>query len=146
MKQLVCLIACFLFLQTEARIPISTKSNMDPIKIRLTIGAKTFMATLVKSKTVEALINQLPFELKMVELNGNEKYADLKGPIPTNASNPGKISIGDILLYGDQTLVIFYKSFSTPYSYTNIGKIDDVTGLAAALGSGNISIKFELVN
>ncbi len=119
---------------------------MNPIKIRLTVGAKTFMATLVKSKTEEALINQLPFELKMVELNGNEKYADLKGPIPTNASNPGKISIGDILLYGDQTLVIFYKSFSTPYSYTNIGKIDDVTGLAAALGSGNISIKFELVN
>lgn len=146
MKQLVCLIACFLFLQTEACIPISTKSNMNPIKIRLTVGAKTFMATLVKSKTEEALINQLPFELKMVELNGNEKYADLKGPIPTNASNPGKISIGDILLYGDQTLVIFYKSFSTQYSYTNIGKIDDVTGLAAALGSGNISIKFELVN
>jgi len=119
---------------------------MDPIKIRLTVGAKTFMATLVKSKTEEALINQLPFELKMVKLNGNEKYADLKGPIPTNASNPGKISIGDILLYGDQTLVVFYKSFSTPYSYTNIGKIDDVTGLATALGNGNIRIKFELVN
>jgi hypothetical protein len=146
MKQLVCLITSFLFLQAQAHIPLSFNSNMEPIKIKLTVGAKTFMATLVKSKTVEAFKNQLPFELKMIELNGNEKYADLKGPIPTNASNPGKISIGDILLYGDQTLVVFYKSFSTPYSYTNIGKIDDVTGLATALGNGNICIKFELVN
>jgi hypothetical protein len=146
MKQLVCLIACFLFLQVQAHISLSTNSNMEPIKIKLTVGANTFTASLANNKTVLALKSKLPFELKMIELNGNEKYADLKGPIPTNASNPGKINIGDILLYGDQTLVVFYKSFSTPYSYTNIGKIDDVTGLAAALGSGNISIKFELVN
>lgn len=119
---------------------------MEPIKIKLTVGANTFTASLANNKSVLAFKSKLPFELKMIELNGNEKYADLKGPIPTNASNPGKISIGDILLYGDQTLVVFYKSFSTPYSYTNIGKIDDVAGLAVALGSGNVTIKFELVN
>lgn len=119
---------------------------MDPIKIRITAAGKTFTASLANNKTAQAFKNKLPFELKMMELNGNEKYADLSGPIVTNSSNPGKISIGDLMLYGDQTLVVFYKSFSTPYSYTNIGKIDDVAGLAAALGSGNVTIKFELVN
>lgn len=119
---------------------------MDPIKIKLTVGVNTFTASLSNNKTAQAFKNKLPFELKMIELNGNEKYADLNGPIVTNSSNPGKISIGDLMLYGDQTLVVFYKSFSTPYSYTSIGKIDDVAGLAAALGAGNVTIKFELVN
>ncbi|OYU56496.1 MAG: hypothetical protein CFE25_04455 [Chitinophagaceae bacterium BSSC1] len=145
MKQFACLFTCILFFQSQARIPISTKAKMIPIKIKLTIGANTFTASLANNKTVHAFKSKLPFELKMIELNGNEKYTELDSPLPTNASNPGRISIGDILLYGDQTLVVFYKSFSTPYSYSNIGKIDDVTGLALALGSGNISVKFELV-
>ncbi|HQR94816.1 MAG TPA: cyclophilin-like fold protein [Sediminibacterium sp.] len=146
MKLLFSLLICFLFVQAQALKPNLIKPSMDPIKIRITAAGKTFTASLANNKTAQAFKNKLPFELKMIELNGNEKYADLSGPIVTNSTNPGKISIGDLMLYGDQTLVVFYKSFSTPYSYTNIGKIDDVAGLAAALGAGNVSVKFEIIN
>ena len=80
----------------------------------------------------------------MVELNGNEKYVDLSRNLPTNAANPGTIQNGDLMLYGSATLVLFYKTFSTSYSYTKLGRIDDVTGLAAALGAGNVTVSFEL--
>jgi hypothetical protein len=57
---------------------------------------------------------------------------------------PEMIQIGDLMLYGSKTFVLFYKSFSTPYSYTKLGSIDDVKGLASSLGSGNVTITFEL--
>jgi hypothetical protein len=80
----------------------------------------------------------------MRELNGNEKYFDLPNNLPANASNPGTIQTGDLMLYGSNTVALFYKSFSTPYSYTRLGRIDNISGLTAALGSGNITVTFEL--
>lgn len=43
------------------------------------------------------------------------------------------------MLYGNNCLVVFYKSFDTSYSYTKIGHIDNLSDL----GSRNITIKFE---
>jgi cyclophilin-like protein len=47
------------------------------------------------------------------------------------------------MLYRPSTLVLFYKSFSTTYSYTKIGKVDEPAGLEAALGSDNVVVTFE---
>jgi hypothetical protein len=47
------------------------------------------------------------------------------------------------MLYGSSTLVLFYKSFSTTYSYTKIGQVEDPEGLAVALGSRNVAVTFK---
>ena len=120
--------------------------NANQLKIKITIGNKKFDATLFDNETALAFKKYLSFEMKMIELNDNEKYGELKNRLPTNPSYPRKIQIGDLMLYGDQTLVLFYKSFTTSYNYSSIGKIDNVEGLEDALGSGNPVVKFELVN
>ena len=111
--------------------------------MRLKIGNSTFTLTLYDNATAIAFKSLLPMTVNMVELNGNEKYADLSRSLPTNASNPGTIQNGDLTLYGSSTLVLFYKTFSTSYSYAKLGRIDDVTGLVAALGAGNVTVTFE---
>lgn len=113
-------------------------------KMRLKIGNSTFTATLYDNATVLAFKSLLPLTANMVELNGNEKFVDLPRSLPANASNPGTIQNGDLMLYGSSTLVLFYKTFSTSYTYTKLGRIDDVTGLEAALGSGKVTVTFEL--
>jgi hypothetical protein len=120
----------------------NTISTTDTMKI--TIGTNIFTATFYNNATATALKAKLPMTINMTELNGNEKYFDLPNNLPTNASNPGTIQTGDLMLYGSNTLVLFYKTFSTSYNYTRLARIDNPSGLAAALGSGNTTVKFKL--
>lgn len=115
-------------------------NNMEIVRnIRVTIDGKMYNAKLEENETVTSFINMLPQELSMKELNGNEKYYYMNVSLPTNASNPKRIEAGDIMLYGNDCLVVFYKSFNTSYSYTKIGHIDNLPDL----GNENITIKFE---
>jgi hypothetical protein len=112
--------------------------------ITITIGDKVFTATLEANATAAAFKAMLPLTVNMTELNGNEKFFDFPNNLPTNASNPHNINSGDLMLWGSKTLVIFYKTFSTSYNYTRMGKIENSNGLADALGSGNVTVTFEL--
>ena len=124
----------------------SIAENTEPMNDTLVIkiGDKQFTATLLDNPTTTAFKSMLPLTMNMTELNGNEKYFDLSKSLPTNASNPGKINAGDLLLYGSRTLVFFYEAFSTSYSYTRLGKINNPGGLEEALGSSNIVVTIEL--
>jgi hypothetical protein len=121
-------------------------NNKDSMsnKINMRIGSNTFSATLTNDATGAAFKALLPLTINMKELNGNEKYFDLPTKLPADPSTPAGIQTGDLMLYGSNTLVLFYKTFSTPYSYTKIGKVDNVASLAAALGNSNVTVTFEL--
>lgn len=125
---------------------INTENN-TPLangKIKIKANSQTFTVKLLDNNSAKAFKELLPLSINMIELNSNEKYYDLPNSLPTNSSNPGTIKNGDLMLYGSKTLVLFYKTFSTSYSYTKLGTIDDVTGLTTALGSGNVTVTFEL--
>jgi hypothetical protein len=122
---------------------LSTMTLMAQTPINIIIGSKTFTATLADSETGEAFAALLPLSVTMNELNGNEKYHYLSSSLPTSAYQPGTIHAGDLMLYGNNCVVLFYETFNSSYSYTRIGAIDNPSGLAAALGSGNVSVRFE---
>ena len=107
--------------------------------VRTIINEKEYIINLEANEASKKFVKILPQELKMYELNGNEKYAYLDYILPSNPTNPQKINTGDVMLYGDTCLVIFYKSFDTSYNYTKIGHINNLPNL----GNGNITIKFE---
>ena len=108
----------------------------------MTVGTQRFAVTLEDNPTARAFVQLLPATFDMAELNGNEKHAPLPRSLPTNAARPGTIRTGDVLLYGNDTLVVFYETFRSSYSYTRIGRITESAGLAQALGPGNPRVTF----
>ena len=114
-------------------------SNEVISSVKVTINNKEYTLNLEDNETANSFADLLPQEFNMSELNGNEKYIYMNSSLPTNSSNPKHINSGDVMLYGDNCLVIFYKSFDTSYSYTKIGHIDNLGNL----GNGSISVKFE---
>jgi hypothetical protein len=138
------LIIIFAILSIFTGFAVPDNPNPASNQMRIKIGSNTFTATFYDNATATAFKGMLPMTVKMSELNGNEKYFDLSINLPTNASNPGTIQSGDLMIYGSNTLVLFYKTFSTSYSYTRLGRINDTEGLAAAVGSGNVTVTYEL--
>ena len=109
--------------------------------IKISINGKSYQTDLEDTETTHAFVATLPQEFTMQELNGNEKYIYLDYALPANPSKPDHIEAGDLMLYGDNCLVIFYKSFDTNYSYTKIGYIDNLPNL----GDNSITVRIESV-
>ena len=82
----------------------------------LAIADTNFTVSLADTEAARELAKRLPLHLDMTELNGNEKYANLDKPLPAKAEKVHTIEAGDLMLWGSDCLVLFYKTFGTPYS------------------------------
>ena len=112
--------------------------------IIVSVNGTSFAATLADNDAARAFAALLPLTLDMNEMNGNEKYHYLDSHMPTESYRPGAIQAGDLMLYGSSCIVLFYETFRSGYSYTRLGQIDNPEGLAAALGGGDVSVRFEV--
>ncbi len=112
------------------------------MKINCLIKERNFEIELADSAAGKAFLDLLPLSLSMQELNGNEKYRYLDATLPSDPKNPGAIEEGDFMLFGDSCIVLFYKSFSTSYSYTRLGKLCNLEGYQEALGAGDVQVTF----
>lgn len=109
------------------------EDNMESNQIKLTVGQRSFTATLVDNATTEALkqrLSQGSLELRMNDYGAMEKVGSLGFSLPRN-DRPTSTKAGDIVLYQGNSLVIFYGSNS--WSYTPIGKVDGVSTRAEML-------------
>ena len=102
---------------------------MDVVKVK--INDDEYELKLSDNETAKEFLKLLSLNIKMKELNGNEKYYYLKDSLPSNPQMVGQIEKGDVMLYGDDCIVIFYKTFTTTYSYTKIGHIDGLNELSS---------------
>jgi hypothetical protein len=120
----------------------AARTKPQESRMWMTVGQRRFALTLADTDAARAFAAQLPLTLDMGDLNGNEKKFDFSKNLPADATRPGTIRNGDLMLYGTNTLVLFYLTFESSYSYTRVGRVDDSTGLADALGKRNVRVEF----
>ncbi|QOL35532.1 hypothetical protein BL8807_11245 [Bifidobacterium lemurum] len=120
----------------------TSESEQTMNAITITINGHSFSATLADTQAARDFAEWLPLTVNMDDLHGNEKYHYLDERLPTNASNPGTIHAGDLMLFGSDCLVLFYETFQTSYSYTRIASVDDTADLPEAMGGGSVTVSF----
>lgn len=114
------------------------------MKLTVQVDGTTFSATLEDNAAVEAFVKmmeQAPVVIEMSDYSGFEKVGSLGQSLPSGNSQI-TTQAGDIVLYNGNQIVIFYGSNS--WSYTRLGKIDDLTGWEEALGSGDVTVTFSI--
>ncbi len=131
----------------EETVSESETENLEQeeaMKMNVQIGSSTFTATLESNEAVDALVEMMesgPVTISMSDYSGFEKVGALGTSLPTSDYQT-TTQAGDIVLYNGDQIVIFYGSNS--WSYTKLGKIDDLTGWEDALGTGNVEATFFL--
>ena len=113
-------------------------------QMNVTVNNVSFTATLENNQAAQALVDMMrngPLTLAMQDYTGFEKVGPLGASLPASDVQTTTQS-GDIVLYNGNQIVIFYGSNS--WSYTRLGHIDDLTGWADALGSGDVSVTLSL--
>lgn len=116
-------------LNQETSITNNNEKENKMAKIYASLNNEKLEINLEENSTTSALVKLLPLDITMNDLNKNEKYAYLDESLPTNTYSPKYIEAGDVMLFGDNCLVVFYKSFDTSYSYSKIGHINNLPEL-----------------
>lgn len=120
----------------------NTKEEARSMKVQ--IGGSVFTATLEENDAVNALVammEEAPVVVEMNDYSGFEKVGSLGASLPTSDSQT-TTRAGDIVLYNGSQIVIFYGSNS--WSYTRLGRVDDLTGWEEALGGDDVTVTFSL--
>jgi hypothetical protein len=145
MKYLYALIYFLLMASTVAghadTSPLPLK--VSTMTVKMNINGQQFYVRLNDNPAAKAFVEALPLQLSMDELNGNEKFADLPHALPSSPVRPGTIQAGDLMLYGKQTLVLFYTSFESSYRYTPIGEVINPESLSAVMDKKKLWVEFD---
>ncbi len=72
--------------------------------------------------------------------DGVWKYYDMATGVSEDPEPLESAQAGDVLLDGPDRLILVYEDAPLDGSYTHVGTIQDVDGLAAALGDGDVDI------
>ena len=139
-KFILAIFVCLMLTSCKKDEKVIKDGEVMQENIKVIINNQEYEMDLEKNATTKELIKMFPKIFNMAELNGNEKYVYLDKVLPTNEYKPKMINKGDVMLYQDNCLVIFYKDFETLYRYTKIGHIKDLDDL----DNSNISVTFTI--
>lgn len=119
---------------------------MSEIRMRITVGDQTLVATLIDNATTRSLMEMLPLTLPMRDLYSRELVYRFPQELPANEAQTSGYDVGDISYWTPRhSFVIFYAQNGEIISnLQKIGHID--SGVEILDGIGNVDVTFELLD
>ncbi len=127
----------------EVSETVSEGTTLPEGDLTLFVNDKTFSVALERNSTSNVFCYMLPVTFSMNDYGGIEKYHYLDANIP---GEPQTVDAkkGDIMLYEDNCIVIFYEDAGEQEGYTVLGHILNTDTLEDALGSGDTEVSIKL--
>ncbi len=131
--------------EQEQRSEILSEES-GSVKIQITVGDVTLIATPEKNSSAEAflaLLQEHPVAVQMSDYAGMEKVGPLGIDLPRNDAQIS-VGAGDVILYQGNQITIYYGTNS--WSLTKLAVIEDATkeSLLEILGTGDVEATFSL--
>ena len=120
-------------------------TTMEEIKVKITVGDTELTAVLENNSTTQALVEQMPMTLPMMDLYGREMcYRYGGGALPTDSLRSDRYEVGDLAYWPPAgSLVILYKQNGEEFERQHLGHIDE--GVDVFSGIGDVDVTFELL-
>lgn len=121
---------------------------MQTNTLKLTVGDKTFTATLVENSSTKALKERLAqgsLSIRMSDYGDMEKVGSFGFSLPRNDQQI-TTGPGDLILYQGNSFVMYYDTNS--WNFTRLGKVDGITTRSEMLnllgGEGDITVTLSI--
>ena len=143
MKKIILILLCiFLVGCTKEEKPIEEIEYDIPNEVvetmRINISGNEYIVNLEDNDTAKLLASKLPQEFQMRDKDRNKKYIYLSFKLPANPEKLKRLEKGDVILSGNDCLIVVYNAFETDESFTKIGHTDDLP----TLGYDNVVMRF----
>lgn len=122
---------------SSQKVQVMGNTAKDENVMKIVINNESYTIQIENKELMEKIYNVLPESFTMKDLNSNEKYYYMEKTIENVDSNyTGEIKKGDVMLYDNNCVVVFYDNFTTEYKYAKIGHIDNL----GDIGSSDVEV------
>lgn len=124
---------------------ITSETEVAEVRVKITVGETELIAVMEDNATTQAIIEQMPMTLSMMDLYGREMcYRYGAYALPTDNLRSDGYEVGDIAYWAPGgSLVILYKQNGEQFERQQLGHID--SGVEIFESTGDVDVTFELV-
>ena len=130
---------------TESSV-ITNEAEDAEVNVKITVGDTELIATLENNATTQAIMEQMPMTLPMMDLYGREMcYRYGAYALPTDNMRSDGYEVGDIAYWAPGgSLVILYAQNGEQFERQHLGHID--SGVEVFENTGDVDVTFELMD
>lgn len=123
----------------------SAEESEDVMNVRIRVGDRELSAKLNRNETTEALVEQMPMTLPMMNLYGREMcYRFGEGALPADHLRDDGYQVGDIAYWPPAgSLVILYAQNGEHFERVQIGHIDEDIDFFEELDQTDVTFELE---